>query len=261
MKFSQSVLLLLFVLLTNGLFAQSFTMEQVSSFSFPSELVTSNSGNKMAWTMTERGLRNIYVAQAPDFNPKKITDFGKDDGQEISSLQFSPDGNWLLFVRGGEHGSNWDPNVGFNPAQSITMPKVELWTVSFEGGNAKALTEGDYPTISPDSKTITYIKGGQVWSISPQDGKASQLFEAKGNISSMEWSPDGKKLLFVANRSTHSLIGIFSGASNPIQWVAPSFSRDVSPRWSADGSKIAFVRLPGGKGQELPILEQRHNPC
>lgn len=260
MKFPKSFLLFVLCLLVNGLFAQSFTMEQVSSFSFPSELVTSSTGNKMAWAMNERGLRNVYVAQAPDFSPRKVTGFDKDDGQEVSSLQFSPDGNWLLFVRGGEHGSNWDPNVGFNPAQSTSIPKVELWTVSFEGGNAKALTEGDYPTISPDSKTITYIKGGQVWSISPQEGKASQLFEAKGNIHSIEWSPDGKKLLFVANRNTHSLIGIFSGASNPIQWVAPSFSRDVSPRWSIDGTKIAFVRLPGGKGQELPILEQRHNP-
>ncbi|MCL6260994.1 prolyl oligopeptidase family serine peptidase [Aquiflexum sp. TKW24L] len=250
----------IYLLIWASIFAQSFTMEQVSSFSFPSELVTSNTGNRMAWTMNEKGLRNVYVAQAPDFSPRKVTTFDKDDGQEISSLQFSPDGNWLLFVRGGEHGSNWDTNVGFNPAQSTLMPKVELWTVSTGGGDAKALTEGDYPTISPDSKTITYIKGGQVWSISPQDGKASQLFEAKGNIHSLEWSPDGKKLLFVANRSTHSLIGIFSGASNPIQWIAPSFSRDVSPRWSTDGAKIAFVRLHGGKGEALPLLEQRHSP-
>lgn len=251
---------LLFLGLVKVLFAQSFTMEQVSSFSFPSELVTSHTGNKMAWAMNEKGLRNVYVAQAPDFSPRKVTTFDKDDGQEISSLQFSPDGNWLLFVRGGEHGSNWDPNAGFNPANNSNIPKVEIWTVSFEGGNAKALTEGDYPIIAPDSKTITYIKSGQVWSISPQENKASQLFEAKGNIHSIEWSSDGKKLLFVANRSTHSLIGIFSGSSNPIQWVAPSFSRDVSPRWSPDGTKIAFVRLPGGKGEALPILEQRHNP-
>ena len=105
MKFSRSILLLVLFLSVNELFAQSFTMEQVSSFSFPSELVTSKTGNKMAWAMNEKGLRNIYVAEAPDFNPRKVTSFDKDDGQEISSLQFSPDGNWLLFVRGGEHGS------------------------------------------------------------------------------------------------------------------------------------------------------------
>ena len=260
MKFSRSILLLVLFLSVNELFAQSFTMEQVSSFSFPSELVTSKSGNKMAWAMNEKGLRNVYVAQAPDFNPRKITSFDKDDGQEISSLQFSPDGNWLLFVRGGEHGSNWDPNVGFNPANNSNIPKVEIWTVSFEGGNAKALTEGDYPTISPDNKTITYLKGGQVWTVDSQEGKASQLFEAKGNMNSIAWSPDGKKLLFAANRGTHSLIGIFSGSASPIQWIAPSFNRDVSPRWSEDGRKIAFVRLPGGKGEALPILEQRHSP-
>lgn len=253
---------LAFLILVNCqfLFSQSFTMEQVSSFSFPSELVTSETGNKMAWAMNEKGLRNVYTAQSPDFIPKKITTFDKDDGQEISSLQFSPDGNWLLFVRGGEHGSNWDPNVGFNPANLSTMPKVEIWTVSFEGGNAKALTEGDYPTIAPDSKIITYIKGAQVWTIGYQEGKASQLFETKGDVHSIAWSPDGKKLLFVADRNTHSLIGVYTGNNDPIHWIFPSFSKDVSPRWSLDGSKIAFVRMAGGKGEALPLLEQRHNP-
>jgi dipeptidyl aminopeptidase/acylaminoacyl peptidase len=240
-------------------FAQSFTMEQISSFPFPSELVTSSEGNKMAWAMNEKGLRNVYVAQGPEFEPKKITDFNKDDGQEISSLQFSGDGNFLIFVRGGEHGSNWDYNLGINPSQERFMPKVEIWKVSFMGGSAEMLAEGDEPVVSPDNQTIAFVKNKQVWTVS-NDKKPEQLFEIKGAVGSLSWSPDGKLLLFNVNRTSHSLIGIYDLAGQTIRYLSPSFSRDSSPKWSPEGNKVAFIRRPGGKGEPQPILEQRHNP-
>ena len=239
--------------------AQTFTVEQISSFPFPSELVTSPVGIKMAWAMNEKGLRNVYVAQAPEFNPKKITDFNKDDGQEISSLQFSEDGNFLIFVRGGEHGSNWDYNIGINPSQERFMPKVEIWKVPIIGGHAVMLAEGDEAVISPDNQTIAYIKNKQVWTVS-NDNESGQLFEIKGSIGSLSWSHDGKLLLFTVNRTSHSLIGIYDLAGQTIRYLAPSFSWDSSPKWSPDGIKVAFIRRPGGKGEPQPILEQRHNP-
>src|SRR5690606_39720833 len=36
--------------------------------------------------------------------------------------------------------------------------------------------------------------------------------------------------------------------------------RDGSPRWSPDGSSIAFVRRGGTGGPPQPILERRHQP-
>jgi dipeptidyl aminopeptidase/acylaminoacyl peptidase len=251
----------LFFLLVSSryLVAQSFTMEQISSFPFPSELVTSPVGNKMAWAMNEKGQRNVYVAHAPDFTPKKLTAFGKDDGQEISSLQFSEDGNFLVFVRGGEHGSNWDYNIGINPSQERFIPKVEIWRVRVNGGQAEMLAEGDEPIISPDNLSIAYIKNKQVWTIS-NDNKPAQLFETKGAVGSLSWSPDGKMLLFSDNRGTHSLIGVYELSAQSVRYIEPSFSRDSSPKWSYDGKKIAFIRRPGGKGEPQSLLEQRHSP-
>lgn len=66
--------------------SQSFTMEDVGKFSFPSELTSSPTGEKIAWAMNEQGKRNVYFAEGPDFTPKKLTAFNEDDGQEISSL-------------------------------------------------------------------------------------------------------------------------------------------------------------------------------
>jgi dipeptidyl aminopeptidase/acylaminoacyl peptidase len=247
-------------LLMLQLFAQSFTMEQVTSYPFPSELTASPEGDKIAWAMHEKGLRNVYVAQAPDFKPKKITDFSKDDGQEITGIQFTPDGNTLIFVRGGEHGSNWDWNVGINPSQETFMPKVEIWRASFSGSKAEMLTEGDEPVVSPDGKTLAFIKNRQVWILNLDDSKTSQLFETKGSVSYLSWSPVGNKLLFTINRGTHALVAFFDIQNQKLQYLSPSFSRDSSPKWSPDGSKVTFIRRPGGTPEPLPILEQRHIP-
>jgi dipeptidyl aminopeptidase/acylaminoacyl peptidase len=252
--------LVLLILGYQFVFAQSFTIEQISSYPFPSELTTSQTGNSIAWAMNEQGLRNIYISQEPDYTPKKITSFDKDDGQEITSLQFSNDGKFIVFVRGGEHGSNWNYDIGINPASETNIPNVAIWKVSLENEKAEMLTDGDNPIISPDSKTIAFLKNRQIWIIPVAEGKASQHFEAKGSVNSFQWSPDGKQILFELNRGTHSLIGIFSDHDTPIQWIEPSFHRDVSPKWSLDGKMIAFVRLPGGKSEPHPILAQRHSP-
>ena len=241
-------------------FSQRFTMEQISSYPFPSELIAAPTNQAVAWAANEKGKRNIYLAHGPDFSAKKLTAFGDDDGQEISSHQFSPDGEWLVFVRGGEHGSNWDYNQGINPSQTLIFPKVQIWKIALPSGKPEIVGEGDEPVISPDAKTIAFIKNRQVWSVSLAGGDPTQLFEVKGSTHSLQWSPDGRDLAFVANRNSHSLIGVFRLGAEHIKWIAPSFSRDVSPRWSEDGSKIAFVRLPGGKGHAYPLLENRHNP-
>ena len=46
--------------------AQSFTLEQVLSFGFPSDLTASPDGNRIAWLENREGLRNVWVAQGPE---------------------------------------------------------------------------------------------------------------------------------------------------------------------------------------------------
>ncbi|HTF18651.1 MAG TPA: prolyl oligopeptidase family serine peptidase, partial [Chryseolinea sp.] len=50
------------------------------------------------------------------------------------------------------------------------------------------------------------------------------------------------------------------GEDKPVQWIAPDFSRDSSPRWSRDGQRIVFVRTPGAGGAPDSLLQRRHNP-
>jgi dipeptidyl aminopeptidase/acylaminoacyl peptidase len=257
----KNILFLVLTFLTQVVFGQSFTLESIKSYPFPTELTTSPQGSKIAWAFDEQGKRNIYVAEGPDFKARKLTSYDQDDAQEITSVTISADGKWVVFVRGGEHGSNWDDQLPVNPAFAATPYKVQLLSIPFAGGEAKSLSEGDEPALSPKNDVIAFIKSGQVWTV-PIDGSsaAKNLFTTRGSVGSLEWSADGSRLTFVTSRGDHSLVGVYTNSESPLQWIAPSFSRDASPRWSPDGSKIVFVRMQGSGGAPDSILTRRHSP-
>src|SRR5205085_9506381 len=114
----KSFLLVFAIVSVSTAFGQPFTFESIKGYPFPTELTASASGAKVAWAFDERGIRNVYVAEAPGFKARKLTNYTNDDGQEITSLSISADGKWVVFVRGGEHGSNWDDGLPTNPSFS-----------------------------------------------------------------------------------------------------------------------------------------------
>src|SRR6185436_21147462 len=87
---------LLFVSLAASLaLGNGFTLEQVMSSPFPSDLVASPQGDKVAWVFDAEGKRNIWIAESPGFKGRQLTRYNADDGQEITEPVFSPDGNWI----------------------------------------------------------------------------------------------------------------------------------------------------------------------
>src|SRR4029450_8963342 len=112
---------------------KGFSVDQILGFPSPDNLIASPSGSSIAWTFNERGVRNIYAADAPGFEARKVTAYAEDDGQELTQLAFSRDGKAIVYVRGGDHGGR--PSEGPpNPAEDPVQPKVQIWVVAAAGG-------------------------------------------------------------------------------------------------------------------------------
>src|SRR5436309_14365603 len=253
-----SVLALLIVLTFSPRAAQtpapSFAVEQILGFPSAENLVASPVGSAVAWTFNERGVRNVYVAEGPDFTSRRITSYAEDDGQELTQLSFSDDGKTIVFVRGGDHGSNRQGEAPPNPSGSPVQPRIQIWSAAAAGGSPKVIADGDTPVIAPAGDRIAFVRDRRIWFV-PIDGskQPQQAFYARGTSESPEWSPDGRTLAFVSGRNDHSFIGLFT-ADQPIRFIAASTSRDSLPAWSIDGKQIAFLRQPGTGGVPRPPL-------
>ncbi|MGA2431541.1 MAG: prolyl oligopeptidase family serine peptidase [Candidatus Acidiferrum sp.] len=217
-----------------------FTLEQILSVPFADNLTAAKKVNRIAWTLDEEGKRNVWVAEGPTFQPRRLTSYLTDDGQEIGQLSFSEDGNSLVYTRGGEKNpAGQYPNPTSNPAGATQT----VWVVAYSGSEPKKVGEGHSPRISARG-TIAYVRDGQIW-LAALDGsdKPTQLV-VRGQNHSEQWSPDGARLAFVSSRGDHSFIGVYDVGSKEITYLAPSVDTDSDPNWSLDGKRIAFVRRP-----------------
>jgi dipeptidyl aminopeptidase/acylaminoacyl peptidase len=240
----------------------AFTLEQALSYPYATEMKAAEHADVVAWVVNLRGVRNIWVASGPGFTARQVTHYTEDDGQELTQLTLSADGTRLVYVRGGDHDANWpaEGNLAPDPTLAADEPKVTIWTVALGGGQPVKVDEGDAPALSARG-VLAYIKDKQVWT-TPLNGKGKpeRLFFDRGHDGSLAWSPDGSKLAFVSDRKDHAFVGVYAAKDRPLDYLAPSTSKDLSPRWSPDGGRIAFVRVQGDGGAPEPILTETPQP-
>jgi hypothetical protein len=100
-------------------------------------MIASPSGSRIAWVFDSQGRRNIWVAEGPQFQARQLTSYDKEDGQEITSLEFTTNGNSIVYVRGGDRNQAGEiPNPTSDPGGQTQA----VWAVSWADGKTRMLT-------------------------------------------------------------------------------------------------------------------------
>jgi dipeptidyl aminopeptidase/acylaminoacyl peptidase len=227
--------------------------------------VAKDKRNADIWMISWDGQQSVQLTNSPD-------------GE--ASPRWSPDGRYLSFI-----------SARSNSASPATSPSAQLWLMDRRGGEAKKLTDlkGELEDCewSPTGKQIALVIRDKDYSDSAKtkirqpyvidryqfktdvkgylDRRLAHLYVfdlekktldtlTKGAYeeSSPAWSPDGKWLAFVSNRSEDPdknentdlyLIEARKGAT--IRQLTNWPGRDGSPVWSPDSKQLAYLRSTG----------------
>lgn len=133
---------------------------------------------------------------------------------QLTNRQFTPEALWAM----GRIGDVSVAPAGNQIAYSVAYYSVEqnrsnreLYVMDTDGNNLMQLTHDNFqqsqPTWFKEGSRIAYLSneggdGSQIWEMNPDGTNRRQLTHYDGDIEGFAFSPDGKKLLFIAQVKT-----------------------------------------------------------
>ena len=113
--------------------------------------------------------------------------------------------------------------------------------------------------VSPDGKTIVFELLGDLYTMPITGGTATRITSGPGFDSQPRWSPDGKRLLFLSDRSGAENVWLCDpDGKNSKALTKGTNNLYASPEWTPDGNYIVVSRTSGvlGSVYELWLIHK-----
>jgi Tol biopolymer transport system component/DNA-binding winged helix-turn-helix (wHTH) protein len=120
-----------------------------------------------------------------------------------------------------------------------------------------------FPTWSPDGRQVAFVRHGShevtIQIVSSMGGVARELVRVEPLVAGLDWSPGGRWLAVSASNDPKlpyliALVDAVSGELRQLTRPQPEFACDSWPRFSPDGTRVAFVRAGWGVQHELFVI-------
>lgn len=213
--------------------------------------------SRIVFVSNRSGSESIFIMNADGSNQVQLTNSGCNDRNPAPS----PDGTLIVFQRPCAGGglflvtadgatlaqvtdNSTDAEPSWSPegariifASARINPLSDIWTVNVDGTNVIRLLPCDgttcrAPVYSPDGTRFAAWVGLQGGIIGVYTGGGIAVAEnlGSGTEYASAWSPDGRKLIFVANRDGLNLYSVNVDGTGEAPFVMLP-GDDVAPSW------------------------------
>jgi TolB protein len=200
-------------------------------------------GRRITFASRGSGEWAIYIMNADGTGRTKLVQRSAFDG----SPRWSPDGSRIAFrseneTAFGRLGRIFVINVDGTGLRQVSPEDPTLYYYD------------DSPTWSPDGSKIAFSRTGLLYVINA-DGTGLTALPAEGVVGSLDWSPDGTRLVYGNQADDGNIFLIDPDGANPVALTAtPEY--DDQPRWSPDGGRVVFCRVVNEDHFELFVINR-----
>jgi dipeptidyl aminopeptidase/acylaminoacyl peptidase len=281
------------VLLVGTVYAQVLTSNDLARLRSVGSVALSPDGRYIAYAVMMRDLPGRPYDQlwVMELNTGKSVRLGGD--KAAGAPQWSGDSKWIAFhgQEGDKHGllithPDGSNTVFLAPVAGTNSPlpgtgKAFAWSpdgkqiafVSSKAGEGGAQASGDPMVITrylykpTASEGFTHFNDNQrlhLFVVDIAGRQVRQLTQGNFDEHSVDWSPDGKQLLFASNRDPnqdeffHYDLFTLQLADSTIHRLTASEACEYSPVWSPDGKSIAYLATRRGLTDRETTMEDTH---